>query len=481
MVCTKCGAELKDTDLFCLNCGEEVRIVPDYSPVEELVIQNLAEAQQNEITFENAKEAISEKVIINKNTKKAKPKPKDKKPKTPNEKCNRKSNHSLSLMIAAFVILVIVVAVLWNLHKHSFEYQYNQAIKNVDSDNYAAAYDYLSDALKKDDSNINARLLMASVYLELGKTEEAISLLKETLKMDQTNEEAAKQLLEVYSEYNYTDELTEYSLQLKGTHLAEALGDFYENRPVFSIDGGIYDKYISVELTSKENSDIYYTVDGSKPNNSAIKYSGQIRLRGGTTQIRAVAINESGDLSLETIQEYTVNSTVPDNPVIKPASGVYSTPISINIIVPDKCKVYYTWDGTEPTEKSNLYSKPLDMPIGQHTLSVVAIDENGITSNTIQSNYDLEFETHFTVDQAYEIIIQRLGGELVDDKGAFDLECSSAIEIGGYNLYVFDKVYGTDDNGNKIYGTEKFTFDVLTAETFYTIRNAAGGYDLTPF
>jgi hypothetical protein len=149
--------------------------------------------------------------------------------------------------------------------------------------------------------------------------------------------------------------------------------------------------------------------------------------------------------------------------------------------VPANCKVYYTLDGTEPTEHSNLYTRPLDMPIGKHVLFVVAIDENGIISNTIQSNYDLEFESNFTIDQAYDILVQKLGNELIDEKGTFQLECTTAIEIGGYNLYTFEKVYGTDANGNKIYGVDKYTFDVLTAETFYAVRNAAGGYDLTPF
>ncbi len=234
-------------------------------------------------------------------------------------------------------------------------------------------------------------------------------------------------------------------------------------------------------MTSKESSEIYYTIDGSKPTTSAIKYSGQIRLRGGTTQIRAVALNQSGDLSTETIEEYTVNSTVPENPVINPASGQYYSPLPINITVPANCKVYYTWDGTEPTAQSRLYTKSLDMPLGKHVLSVVAIDNNGIISNTIQSSYDLEFTTSFTVDQAYNILVQKLGNVLVDEKGAFQLECYSAIEIGGYNLYAFEKVYGIDANGNKIYGSDKYTFDVLTAETFITVTNSAGGYDLTPF
>lgn len=473
MVCTKCGAELKDTDLFCLNCGQEVQMVPDYSPVEELVIKNLADAQRNPIISENANEAQT----------------------TQNKKCEKKKENSklakvhttnfrlryVYVCVVLVVAIVIIVVTIQKSHDNSFQYQYTKAQEYIATDDYKKASEYLNRALELNSTDINARLLMADVYKQLDNLDGAILMLKECLDIDPSNSDAAKQLLGLYSDFDYINELKAYIKQIEGTSLTELLGEYYLNRPVFSVEGGIYDKYISVELTSKENSEIYYTVDGSKPTSSAIKYSGQIRLRGGTTQIRAVALNKSGDLSVETVEEYTVNSTVPDNPVIKPATGQYSSPLSISITVPANCKVYYTWDGSEPNEKSMLYTKPLDMPLGKHVLSVVAIDNNGIISNTIQSSYNLEFAASFTVDQAYNILVQKLGNQLVDEKGAFQLECNSAIEIGGYNLYAFEKVYGTDANGNKIYGTSKYAFDVLTAETFTVVTNSAGGYDLTPF
>lgn len=472
MVCTKCGAELKDTDLFCLKCGQEVQYVPDYNPVEEIVIKNLAEAQQSQIIFENAKEAQTTQNIAKKNKENCK------------NKISKVHKFNLKYVYSAVIVVVTIVIIALLIqyrNKNSFEYQYGKAQESIRKGNYEEAYDYLDTALMLNSKDINVRLLMTDVYKRLNNITSAISMLKETLVIDSNNADAATQLIELYSNYNFTGELNTYLEQIKGTPLADALGQFYLNRPYFSIEGGNYDKYISVEIVSQENSDIYYTVDGTKPTTSAIKYSGQIRLRGGTTQIRAVAVNKTGDLSIETSNEYTVNSTVPDNPIINPASGQYSSPLQISITVPENCQVYYTLDGSEPTEKSYLYTRRLDMPLGKHVLSVVAIDNNGIVSNTIQSNYSLEFATTFTVDQAYNILLQKLGNELIDEKGSFQLECYSAIEIGGYNLYAFEKVYGTDANGNKIYGTDKYVFDVLTAETFNAVINSAGSYDLTPF
>ncbi|WP_099468009.1 chitobiase/beta-hexosaminidase C-terminal domain-containing protein [Konateibacter massiliensis] len=477
MVCTKCGAELKESDLFCLHCGKEVQIVPDYNPVEEIVIQNIAQAQQSEI--------ISDSTGVTKEIVPIKPSQKDKETDLHKKKTKKKRKITFSKVFIGVMILTVIIAVtafsLWARHKNSFEYQYHLAEKCVEEEDYQGACIYLEKALFIKSSDMNARLLMAEAYIGLNEIENAIDCLKEALKFDPENGKVAKQLIEIYSDYNYMDELNGFVTDLKGSNLAEALGDFYENRPVFSVEGGTYDKYISVELTSKGKGEIYYTVDGTKPTKQANIYSGQIRLRSGSTTVRAIFIGENGSYSIENIQKYTVNSTVPDNPIINLASGTYTLPAAISIIVPENCKVYYTLDGSTPTEESMPYTRALDMPLGQSTISAVAIDGNGIESNTIKGSYNLQLDAIFTVDQAYDILIQRLGDELVDERGAFSLECHAAIEIGGYSLYAFEKVYGTDSNGNKIYGKDKYAFDVQTAETFHAVVNPANGYDLEPF
>ena len=38
MKCPKCGRELKTGQLYCENCGQEIQIVPDYDPLDELLI-----------------------------------------------------------------------------------------------------------------------------------------------------------------------------------------------------------------------------------------------------------------------------------------------------------------------------------------------------------------------------------------------------------------------------------------------------------
>lgn len=37
MKCSECGAEIREGALYCDVCGAEVRIVPDYSPLDEVL------------------------------------------------------------------------------------------------------------------------------------------------------------------------------------------------------------------------------------------------------------------------------------------------------------------------------------------------------------------------------------------------------------------------------------------------------------
>jgi len=74
-------------------------------------------------------------------------------------------------------------------------------------------------------------------------------------------------------------------------------------------------------------------------------------------------------------------------PKVTPASGTYTEPQTITISVPSDCKAYYTWDGSDPTESSTLYTGALEMPAGNQVLSVILINSAGLKSNIYRVNY----------------------------------------------------------------------------------------------
>ena len=68
---------------------------------------------------------------------------------------------------------------------------------------------------------------------------------------------------------------------------------------------------------------IYYTVDGSKPDESGLVYSSPVFLESGQYDIRAVFINSYGVESDETQEHFFVDVTVPEAPLVSPEEGEY--------------------------------------------------------------------------------------------------------------------------------------------------------------
>ena len=50
MKCRYCGHEIPDGVLYCENCGKEVRIVPDYNPLDDILAQEIVGAINGEPT-----------------------------------------------------------------------------------------------------------------------------------------------------------------------------------------------------------------------------------------------------------------------------------------------------------------------------------------------------------------------------------------------------------------------------------------------
>ena len=58
------------------------------------------------------------------------------------------------------------------------------------------------------------------------------------------------------------------------------------------------------------------------------------------------------------------------------------------ITAQENCSIYYTWDGSDPTENSEKYTEPILVPEGDWVLSVVAIsDKTGLRSEIYRSEF----------------------------------------------------------------------------------------------
>ena len=158
-------------------------------------------------------------------------------------------------------------------------------------------------------------------------------------------------------------------------------------RPTFNWPAGQYSFYISVEIFSETDGTIYYTLDGSTPDENAYVYTEPIHLNEGTTVVRAFVMDSDGNSSDISSEVYELEFGAPDKPTIFPESGEYVGEHYIRILVPNDCIDYYTLDGTLPNESSEIYTGEFLMPTGTTTVQVIVKDENGVTSEMSQVTY----------------------------------------------------------------------------------------------
>ncbi|MEG1317209.1 MAG: chitobiase/beta-hexosaminidase C-terminal domain-containing protein, partial [Oscillospiraceae bacterium] len=119
-----------------------------------------------------------------------------------------------------------------------------------------------------------------------------------------------------------------------------------------------------VELYSNtQGAVIYYTLNGSVPTTNSTVYSGAITVT-DTTKIYAIAV--SGNYSESDVLKYTVKFLPTEKPTASVVSGLsesgmISAGSKIKLSAVNGATIYYTVDGSEPSEASPTYSDPITL------------------------------------------------------------------------------------------------------------------------
>ena len=204
-------------------------------------------------------------------------------------------------------------------------------------------------------------------------------------------------------------------------------------KPEFGYSTGNYEKVISLKITANTTGTIYYTTDGSEPQEHSLVYTAPIQLEPGEHRIKAVFVNDYGIRS-ETVENYyLIDVAIPEKPEVTPSSGDYQLPTLIEVITAEEGNIYYTADGSEPDENSLLYTEPIDMPLGRTNYRFAVISEEGVMSEVVYRSYDLELQTQVTVKAA----IDRVKKALMDQHILKDMQGNS-FEIEGRYVYEYE-------------------------------------------
>ena len=371
MKCAKCGAELKKGCLYCSVCGHEAQIVSDYNVLEDDYLRSLLK------DGESAKNPQKTEVEPKKNKKK-------------------KNNHLLLILCCCFIVTGAAVGVavklyIDNKNANSYDYQIEMAEKELVDHNYENALQYYKTALALQPDDIKVREAMAEIYTSRKEYDSALVLYMDILQLDKNNKEAYQHLIAIYDEKGDYDSILSLKENVTDEDILALFDDYEVDDPIISPLGGQYDDYVTVVIYSIAENDIYYTLDGTVPDKeNGIPYpQGGISLnRTGNFEINAVCCNEKGIYSDIVSEEYQIQFKKPRLPSVSPDGGLFSEETTITIAQQKDCTIYYTWDSTDPTRESAVYTEPLVVPEGDYVLSVMAVNnKTGLASDIYRVNF----------------------------------------------------------------------------------------------
>ena len=140
---------------------------------------------------------------------------------------------------------------------------------------------------------------------------------------------------------------------------------------------------------------IYYTTDGSAPDNTSTAYSAAFTVPNHTT-VKAIAyamIEEEEKASSVASKTYSVATPQVATPTFSPAAGAVDSGTSVTISCTTVgATIYYTDDGSAPSSSSTEYSGAITLTSAK-TLKAIAIKEGMDDSNVATAAYTINVPT----------------------------------------------------------------------------------------
>ena len=397
MKCPNCGLEIPEGHMYCDSCGTEINIVPDFEPeVENQIndsLSNLAEELNKEDRLRE--EAVKKKQAIK-------------------EAIERR--WKLYLTGAVTVALVVICVLLITVYEYRTSVHYlDMATDARNRGNLAKAIEYLREGHEKNPDNSDIIFRLSDYLLEDGDYQGAADALMAIVTSDSFSDDKSKSAYEsiiaIYREHGDLDRIASL-LEIEDSEVTMELAQKYvPGRPQMYPGSGTYTVGVSVSLSSLDGngSSIYYTVNGDEPDESSILYDNEILLdTEGEYTIRAAVVNEYGIKSETASATYLVEKGAPEPPVIMEESGEYNQNTMIVALADAGCTIYYTTDGSDPTDESQCYFSPITMPVGKSFFKFICYDTEGNQSEIVDREYHLIYTRLISTDQAVSSLVNTL-------------------------------------------------------------------------
>ena len=401
MKCMNCGAEVPDDLLRCPNCGQEIQIVPDYNPLDDVLAAQVKGAMNETLSDEESYEQSrrsSRRKKKNTSTRNTYHTGNDSmlydegrtrrqaERKRQMQKKRKQKRIILSICVLAAILVLGIIG-----YTFSYSGQVKKGEKYLAREEFELAEKYFQKAVHKHKERVEAYNGLSDMYLEQNDFDKAEAVYLDAISTQKDNVNLYRALIDFYINTDQEHLVAVLLDKCNNENVHKQLEPFYSAAPKFDLDPDkIYDNIQVLKLTTTAEA-IYYTTDGTEPTVKSEKYHSPIKLEEGVTEVQAISVNKKGIPSLVVSKTYTIKFPVADAPSVTPSTGQYDSYQMITIDVPEGYKAYYTLDGSEPKPGSGaiLYKEPISMPGGNTVFNAALVDSKGRISEVTMRNYEL--------------------------------------------------------------------------------------------
>ncbi|MFI3254913.1 MAG: chitobiase/beta-hexosaminidase C-terminal domain-containing protein [Eubacteriales bacterium] len=182
-------------------------------------------------------------------------------------------------------------------------------------------------------------------------------------------------------------------------------GELSQEAVLASSEGGVYPEPILLILSQNTAGTIRYTTDGSTPDSSSTPYTRPISITEDThLQVVVTQGNVYSDISSF---HYEIDHSSLKMPVPSPQGGTYGKEISITFQRRGE-EIYYTTDGSQPSEESLLYTDEILLAEDTVLKAVAILD--GVSSEVMEEEYIFSQETSPFLKTDGQILRDSYGG-----------------------------------------------------------------------
>ncbi len=466
MKCPNCGNELKEDHLICEVCGEEIQMVPDFEPeIENSITETLTElaAMQGGNDEKEADNGGENEEEVYEKTQ------------------ERTADIGKKVWVVVSLVSIFLIALisyrLYSYHIQTIDYQIAKAREHASAGEYDKAISYLESVYEKDPTLSEVLFMIADYYYLQENNDAALTALLQIIDAGSYSyedvEEAYSKAITIYENQGKYEEIDALLHNCSEESIVSLFQGYMAREPEFNYVEGSYAEVIPLKLSSNTSGTIYYTMDGTVPNENSPIYTAPLFLETGEYTISAFFVNDYGIKSSVVTKKYTITLAVPNAPEIDLYSGEYTEPTMITVNGASGCSIYYTTDESDPTRDSVPYTGPIPMPLGRTVFKFVSISEEGVSSEVTMRTYILRLSGAISTGQAVTNLLTRLteigyledaAGHTTTQSGTLSYQFSSVLRIGADMDYYTIYEYYDDGTGVRNRTDKVFLVDVYSGE-----------------